>query len=315
MSPRQALRALVDHLLGNAFERRLRGAARTRRTEVVFAWNRGLGDIPLGLLPLFAQVRAAKPAARIVVVTRADLAQAMALAGADRVVAVPGLTRGAPLNLRAVAPSLGLALGDAAAVFADPDPDRWLRSRAPFAPVLRWNRADDARAARFIDPHDARPCIGIHAASETARHYRYAKDWPAEHWARLFGLVDARVPVRWVIVGHAPSPPLRGANVLDLRGRTDLLDMLAVIRRCRAVVAPDSGVLSTVYYLDAPADLLVVSLWADPRQGVLKQGSASPNPGLVHRPLLGRGEDVTRVSPEAVADCLCEALVPSAATA
>ena len=43
-------RALGDRLAGDPYERALARGARERRKRVVFFWNRGLGDIALGLL-------------------------------------------------------------------------------------------------------------------------------------------------------------------------------------------------------------------------------------------------------------------------
>jgi hypothetical protein len=72
--------------------------------------------------------------------------------------------------------------------------------------------------------------------------------------------------------------------------------MLSAIRnRCSVLVAPDSGVLTMAYYLDVDDPITIVSLWADPRQGILKQGVASPNPRLRHVPLRGEGEDVSKI--------------------
>jgi hypothetical protein len=77
--------------------------------------------------------------------------------------------------------------------------------------------------------------------------------------------------------------------------------MLAIVKNhCRVLVAPDSGVLTMAYYLDCAFPLTVVSLWSDPRQGVLKQGVASPNRELAHVPLVGEGEDVRRIPVEEV---------------
>lgn len=84
--------------------------------------------------------------------------------------------------------------------------------------------------------------------------------------------------------------------MIDLRGRTGYLEMASVIRnRCRLLVAPDSGVLATAYYLAARFPLDVVSLWSDPRQGILLQGCPSPNPLLRHMPLVGRDEQARNI--------------------
>jgi ADP-heptose:LPS heptosyltransferase len=130
-------------------------------------------------------------------------------------------------------------------------------------------------------------------SAETARFYGYVKDWPMASWQGLFaGLAGERC----VLFGHSAVPPIEGAGIVDLRGRTTLLEILAIVKnRCRVLVAPDSGVLTMAYYLDCAFPLMVVSLWSDPRQGVLKQGVASPNRELVHVPLVGEGEDVRRI--------------------
>ena len=302
MSPRAALRRLSDRVFGTRFERMLAKAAADPRPDIVFGWNRGLGDIALGLQPLFLRIRRVKPQARIVVVTRGELREGFLLTEADEVLAVEDLARGAPLDVRAVARARGLDLARAAAVFEDPDPDRWIRRhRREWTARLHWRAEFDARAERFRDELKDASFVGVHLSSETAQFYGYAKDWPLAHWERLFTLLSAREPVRFIVFGHRPEPPLARPDVVDLRGRTGVLEMLAVIRsHCKVLIAPDSGVLSLVYYLDAPRALTLISLWSDPDQGVLKQGVASPNPLLVHRPLTGRNGNVANITPEEV---------------
>ncbi|MFI5334554.1 MAG: hypothetical protein ACHQT8_05250, partial [Chlamydiales bacterium] len=78
--------------------------------------------------------------------------------------------------------------------------------------------------------------------------------------------------------------------------------MLSVIKnRCSTLIVPDSGVLSLTYFLNASFPLKMISLWSDPRQGVLKQNVPSPNPTLVHTPLLAKMEDLRTLSPQEVA--------------
>jgi hypothetical protein len=209
------------------------------------------------------------------------------------------------------ATGLGSGFAQDATVFADPDPTRWLdRQRQAFPPVLHWNPAWDALADRFLAPTSAPVIIGAHVHSETAQHYGYVKDWPDASWRGLFARrADAR-QVQWVLFGHAATTTFPQPNVLDLRGRTDLLELLAVIRKaCRVLIAPDSGVLTATYYLDGDFPLDVVSLWSDPRQGVLKQGCPSPNPGLRHTALAGEREDVRNIAVETVHGAIDAALV------
>jgi hypothetical protein len=68
---------------------------------------------------------------------------------------------------------------------------------------------------------------------------------------------------------------------------------------CSALVLPDGGLLSLIYYLDCSFPLKVLSLWND-CQGVLKQKVPSPNPQLCHRPLVAGFRDFSSLKAEAV---------------
>lgn len=302
-------RAASDRVRGTAFDRALQQAARAGTRTFVFGWNRGLGDIALGLVPLFMRIRAAMADARIDVFTRDDLAQGFALAGCDAVHVIPGLARGGPVDVAGAAAALGVRLPPDAVTFADPDPTRWLDGRREaYPPVLRWQPRDDALADAVVPPAPDRITIGAHVNSETARHYGYVKDWPGEHWRALFARFAHR-DLRWLLLGHARDETFAQDNVIDLRGRTDLLTLLAVLRtRCRILVAPDSGILTLAYYLEGDRPLDVISLWSDPRQGVLKQRCPSPNPRLVHTPLRGKEEDVRNITVDDVAAAIGSAL-------
>jgi len=71
-------------------------------------------------------------------------------------------------------------------------------------------------------------------------------------------------------------------------------------------------VLNAVYFLDSSFPITVVSLWSDPRQGLLKSRAASPNPRLMHVPLVGAGDDVRTIAPDDVLAALDVALAPAA---
>ncbi len=70
--------------------------------------------------------------------------------------------------------------------------------------------------------------------------------------------------------------------------------------------------LTAAYYLAQSFPLDVVSLWSDPRQGILKQGCPSPNPELRHVALVGRGDDVRNLSVGEVEGAVVAALARSA---
>ena len=310
MNFRRALRTVGDRLGAEPFERALARGAHAKRDRVVFYWNRGLGDIALGLVPMFARAKARLGGASIEVVTRAELADPFRLTDARAIHVVPGLERGEPIGAATACARLAADPRVGALAIDAPDPTRWLAvARHPAPPRFRWSAEFDALAAPFVDHGDARPWIAVHASTETARHYRYVKDWPAEAWQALFGAMAARRDARFVLLGHAKAPALDAPNVVDLRGRTRFLEMLALVRtRCAALVAPDGGVLNAVYFLDATFPITVVSLWSDPRQGLLKSRAVSPNPRLVHVPLVGAGDDVRTIAPDDVLAALDVAL-------
>lgn len=296
-------------MLGTAFDRALARAERDPKRGFLFCWNRGLGDIVLALVPLFERIHRRIPAARIEVVTRAELDEPFRMTDADTIHVLPGLAREAPIALADLQDRLGLATERYAAIFTYPDPTRWLRGRRQeFPPRLRWSPEWDARARHFV-PESDQWTVAVHVNSETAGYYSYVKDWPEASWRALFERFAASGDVRWLLLGRDATQRFEQANVLDLRGRTGFLDVMALIRhRCRALVAPDSGILSSVFYLDAAFPLGVVSLWSDPRQGILLQGCPSPNPLLCHRALVGREEDVRNIGVDEVERHLREAL-------
>ncbi len=302
MSPRQALRRLADGLAGTALDRAVRRAAAGPARDFLFCWNRGLGDIALCLVPIIARIRRDVPGARVTIVTRSELAEPFAMTDADAVVTIPGLPRGSLVSMAQLQALPGFDRGRHAAVFLDPDVNRWLRGRrTEFPPTLRWDPAWDALAERVPPAPQGQVYIGAHVSAETRQYYSYAKDWAPESWRALMERQGDAPRVRWLLFGQIAEPNFAHPDVIDLRGATGYLEMASIIRhRCRVLIAPDSGVLATAYYLDARFPIDIVSLWSDPRQGVLLQGCPSPNPLLRHIPLLGRDEQARNIPVDAV---------------
>jgi hypothetical protein len=261
---------------------------------------------------MFARAAERIPGASIEVVTRADLEEPFRLTAARAVHVVPGLARGDRLGADDACARLPADPRAGALAIDAPDATRWLAvTRRPASPRFGWDPANDTLAGPLVDRGDRRPWIAVHANTETAQHYGYVKDWPADAWRRLFREMARRHDVRFVLLGHGREPAFDEPNVVDLRGRTGFLAMLALVRtRCTALVAPDGGILNAVYFLDAEFPITVVSLWSDPRQGLLKARSRSPNPGLVHVPLVGAGHDVRGIAPTDVLAALEIAIAP-----
>jgi ADP-heptose:LPS heptosyltransferase len=189
----------------------------------------------------------------------------------------------------------GVSQRDFDVVLEWPDPTEWVAWQlGTVVPRLALKPEHGALWRKFpLD--DGRTYVAAHVSTETAQYYGYVKDWPVESWRELFAALGAEADVGCILLGMR-TPRFDQAGIVDLRGETTLTEMLSVVRsRCRVLVAPDGGVLTMAYYLDCAFPLTVVSLWSDPRQGILKQAVASPNPQLVHLPLIGEGEDVRRI--------------------
>jgi ADP-heptose:LPS heptosyltransferase len=291
------MRRLVERLRGNELDRLLAAAAKRGARRVLLYWNRGLGDIALGLYALIARIRAALPGAEITVLTRTELAEPFRLMDVDRILVAPALERGAEDGFAAACRGIGIRPESFDLVMDRPDPTKWLAWQiGTVTPKLRWQDAFDSLWRRFDALAGDAPLVGAHVSSETGRFYGYVKDWPAESWRALFARIGEEQRAKVVLFGLSSHVRYDSPGTIDLRGGTTFLEMLSVIRnRCSVLVAPDGGVLTMAYYLDVDHPLTMVSLWADPRQGVLKQRVASPNPRLRHVPLIGAGEDVSRI--------------------
>lgn len=293
---------LRDRLFGNEFERMLARAVKHHQTRFLIYWNRGLGDIALGLYALFETIRKIIPDAKITVVTRPELEQAFSLLNVAQVLVVPDLVRRRPDNPAEAFKRLKINHADFDVVLVQVNPTKWLFGQlGRMTPRLHWKPEYDDLCRKFDLLGDDKFTIGAHVNSETGHLYGYVKDWPVSHWQELFHRLAANPSVRIILFGHGRDNSFSALPVIDLRGNTSFLEMLSIIKnRCDVLIAPDSGILSMAFYLDSSFPLTLISLWADPRQGVLKQAVDSPNPGLRHFPLLGEEEDVSRIRVEDV---------------
>ena len=287
----------------NPFDALLRNAAKCEHKRFLICWNRGLGDIPLGLYALTLRIRQHIDNAHITFVTRSDLLEGFQLLEGVSAVCDPEWKRGQPIHLDKTFLNTGLCASDFDVVIERPDPTNWLMWQlGKVVPQLKWSEEWDLLLAKFsLDPN--KKYVGVHVQTETS--YAYEKNWPIEYWRDFFKQTYLKHGVEIILFGFAPQPVFAEEGIVDLRGKTTLFEMLAIIKNhCNYLLAPDSGVLSIVYYINASFPIEIVSLWADPKQGVLKQNVASPNPLLRHRPLIAKNKDLRTVDVE----CALQAL-------
>jgi ADP-heptose:LPS heptosyltransferase len=292
---------LKNFLFPNPFDKLLKNWNQQGKTSILICWNRGLGDIALGLYALCIQIRRSIPDATITFLTREDLAKGFDLLDGVEVLVSPEMKRGVSIIVHKLLEHLGKKESDFDCILEKVDTKSWLSWQlGKLTPKLKWNASWDVLADKFSLEKNKK-YLGVHVSSETSAYYRYEKNWSFKKFNELFNKVIQETDQSIIIFGITLDENFKHPRIIDLRGQTDFLEMIAVIKNyCSHLLAPDSGVLSIVYYLQCSFPLRAVSLWADPRQGILKQKVASPNVCLDHYPLLGDKECVENISIEHV---------------
>jgi len=290
-------------IVPNPLDVQLKRAAKKNSKRFLITWNRGLGDISLGIYGLIYRIREIIPDAELTFLTRKDLEPGFHLLQNVKVFAVSEWKRGMPFDLEETLAGLNISSHDFDWVFENPDLTWWMRWQlGKLTPRLFWNTDWDGLWKRFGLQENVH-YVGVHVQTET--QYKYEKNWPLHYWIDLFkGLIQMH-NCQVILFGFQPIPPINLEGVIDLRGKTDLFEVLSIVKnRCSFLVVPDSGILSLIYYLDVAFPLKVISLWADPRQGVLKQNVMSPNSQLVHTPLIAKKGNLRNIEIEEVLKCL-----------
>ncbi|GAB4194143.1 MAG: hypothetical protein Tsb0015_17130 [Simkaniaceae bacterium] len=295
------LRNWLRRIRPNPLDKQLKKAQTRGCRSILILWNRGLGDIPLGLFALCRRIREFLPDAKITFLTRRDLEEGFRLLDHIQVLVDPHLQRGESIDLEKSLARFGAKPEDFDVILEKPDPTRWLSWQlGTLVPKLSWDIKWNAFARSFGLNGEY---IGVHLQTETGEYYGYEKNWPLENWTKLLEELTKRYKKKILLFGIKPDPSVHLENVVDLRGKTSLFEMIAIIQdHCRILIVPDSGVLSILYYIEADFPIKIISLWADPRQGVLRQNVASPNPGLKHIPLIGKEEKIQNIALEDVLD-------------
>lgn len=271
----------------------LQSAHIRRKKRFLLCWNRGLGDIPLGLYGICAQIRKIITDATICFLTRADLANAFELLPAVKVFVNADWERGIPINIDLSLQQLGIQKESFDIIIEKPDPTRWLvREIGKLVPKLAWKKEWDVLSHSFSLPSD---CIGIHVNTETSNYYGYEKNWPTSYWKELFEFLKKKGK-HIILFGLKSNEQFAHSGCIDLCGKTTIFEALSIIKNCcNLFIAPDSGLLSLTYYLNVDFPLKVISLWADPKQGILRQRVASPNRLLEHVPLIASQKDLKNI--------------------
>lgn len=265
----------------------LRRVAKKGGKKILLGWNRGLGDIPLGLYAMVERIRELVPDAEVTFITRPDLLEGFSLLEGVETIVAPDWKRGKPYSIE---PDLRRKFD---LVIEWPRPNDWVCWQiSKLIPRLKWDRKNDRLYEKF-DLSEKETYVGVQAVTET-QHGPW-RNWPLERWQELFSRL-AKMKIKVLLFGYGTEAKIEGENIIDLRGKTTLLELLSILQfRVSALVLPDSGIASVTYYLDHFFPMRMVTLWAD-FQGILKQDVPSPNPGLIHQPLIGVPKDLCSIS-------------------
>lgn len=292
----------IKRLFTPGLNKILSRAAKRGDKKFLVAWNRGLGDIPLGLYGFVDRVRQYIPDASITFLTRPELEDAFSVVEGSEVVIVPSWQRkdGTPTIpvIKKTLKTIGIDHEHYDVILDKVDPTGELRDCwGKLIPRLRWRNEYDRLWERFKLSHLKHQFICAHVNTETQQFYGGKKDWPVDNWKMLFEKLSEKPDTKIILFGLNKTDSFNLPSVMDLRGETTLLEMLSIIKNCcNILIAPDGGILSITYYLDVFFPITVVSLWGDSNQGIMKQAVPSPNAGLKHIPIIGRGKDISRIN-------------------
>ena len=294
-------RTISRLFLPNPLDWMLRRTAKKGGTRILIAWNRGLGDIALGLYAIVHRIREKIPNANIAVLTRENLCDGFSMLQDIEIIPAPNWKRGEPYSVKDTLSSIGMDADQFDLILEKPSPTDWVRwQRGSLTPRLHWNPMHDALWKKILPEFSLDfTYIGVQPVAET--QYGLWRNWTYERWNQLFDRLERLDRVKVLLFGYGSEPKFSHPNLIDLRGKTNLFELLSVVKNCcRAMILPDSGILSMVYYLDVNFPIQVVSLWADSNHGILKQNVASPNQQLVHTPMIGERRDLRSVSAQDV---------------
>lgn len=290
---------ILRKLEPNPLDRMLKKARRKNQKSILLAWNRGLGDIPLGLYAIVHRIRHFIPDCTITFLTRENLEDGFKLLEKVNILVHPSWKRGKPYNVKASLLELQVDPDSFDLIIEYPDPTYWVKwQRGTLTPKLTWQENWDDLWKKFGLKKEEL-YIGAHPYTETT--YGAGRNWSKEAWQQLFTNIAENHGAKILLFGYEKEHLFEGDHIIDLRGKTSLYELLSIIKNCcSSLLVLDSGVSAMTYYLDSSFPLKIVSLWGNPDMGILKQNVASPNPLLKHIPLLGQGQDINNITPEEV---------------
>lgn len=287
--------------LPNPFNAMIRKVAKKKGKKILLVWNRGLGDIALGLYAMVLKIREIIFDAEITFLTRQDLLEGFSLLENVNTIIDPQMQRGIKYDVSNAFNRLNLDLKSFDLIIEKPSPSDWVTwQRGKITPKLKFSSSFLFLHERFQFSEEY-TYIAVQPVIETT--YGTWRNWPLSSWMDLLDRLEKFPKVKVVLVGSQKLGDFPQKNIIDLRGQTTLFELLSLIcQKFDKMILQDSGILSMAYYLDYRFPIELISLWADPNHGILKQNVASPNLDLQHFPCIAPVKDLSTLSVDVVMD-------------
>lgn len=289
------LKKLVRLLAPNPLDSLLK--TKGPKKHFLLFWNRGLGDIALGLYAIVYRIREKYPEAKVTFLIRKDLEQGFSLFKGVSTIIASGWKRGERYSKELEMKKQNLDSRDYDVIIDWPDPSYWVKwQRGKLIPKLYWKK-EFYKDPSLLGLKDEK-YIAVQPLCET--NYGLWRNFPQESFQKLFEKLEEKGE-KILLLGKEPVPVFKGKNIIDLRGKTDLYELLSIMqKRVKVLIVPDSGILSMTYYLNRDFPIKIISLWADPNHGILKQNVQSPNKSLFHIPLVAKDKNLSKLSIETI---------------
>ena len=212
-------RTFARKFLPNPLDAMLKRAAGKR---ILLGWNRGLGDIALGLYAIVHRIREWIPDAEITFITRENLKDGFSMLEGVKTIIAPDWKRGEtapiPNSLRA----------EFDLVIESPSPTDWVYHQyGRLTPRLKWDKNHDLLYEKF-QMSSSFTFVGVQISAETT--YGLWRNWPLQRWQELFNRMRH---IQFVLFGYGDEPQIAHENVIDLRGKTTLFELLSIIKQDR----------------------------------------------------------------------------------
>ena len=214
------LKAILRGLLPNPFDGMLNRTAKKGGRKILIAWNRGLGDIALGLYAMVYRIREKIVDAEITFLTRENLRDGFSLLDGINVLLAPAWKRGVKVAVSEALEKLGIDSRHCDLIIEEPSPTDWVRWQiGSLTPRLQWKVKEDLLWKNFGLSEETN-YIAVQPEGDVA--YGAWRSWPEFRWKLFFDLIKEIPNTKVILTGFPSSMRFSHENIIDLRGKTSL---------------------------------------------------------------------------------------------